>query len=63
MNSQVLQIKMKAALYLKASSARMYDLAEELNRMHYVMPDNGLSKMTKNSELINLKRTIILFVS
>ena len=54
---------MKAALYLKESSTRMYDLAEELNRMHYVMPDNGLSKMTKNSELINLKRTIILFVS
>ena len=32
--------QMKAMLYLKESSARMHDLAEELNRMHDVMRDN-----------------------
>ena len=62
MNSQVLQIKMKAALYLKESSTRMHDLAEELNIMHDIMRDNELSNRTKNSELIKLKRTIIPFV-
>ena len=51
-----------AVLYVKESSARMHDLAEELNRMYDVMRDNELSNRTKNSELIKLKRTIIPFV-
>ena len=54
--------QMKAVLYLKESSARMHDLAEELNRMHDVMRDNELSNRTKNSQLITLKYTIIPFV-
>ena len=53
---------MKDVLYLKESSARMNDLAEELNIMHDVMRDNELSNRTKNSELIKLKRTIIPLV-
>ena len=60
--SSVKDKQMKAVLYLKESSARMHDLAEELNRMHDVMRDNELSNRTKNSELIKLKRTIIPFV-
>ena len=53
---------MKDVLYLKESSARMHDLAEELNRMHDIMHDNELSNRTINSELIKLKCTIIPFV-
>ena len=60
--SSVKDKQMKAVLYLKESSARMHDLAKELNRMHDVMCDNELSNRTKNSELIRLKRTIIPFV-
>ena len=60
--SSVKDKQMKAVLYLKESSVRMHDLAEELNRMHDVMRDNELSNRTKNSELIRLKRTIIPFV-
>ena len=60
--SSIKDKQMKSVLYLKESSARMYDLAEELNRMHNVMRDNELSNRTKNSELIKLNRTIIPFV-
>ena len=60
--SSVKDKQMKAVLYLKESSARMNDLAEELNIMHDVMRDNELSNRTKQSELIKYKCTIIPFV-
>ena len=51
-----------AVLYVKESSAKMHDLAEELSRMNNFIRDNELSNRTENSELIKLKRTIIPFV-
>ena len=60
--SSIKDKQMNDVLYLKESSTRMHDLAEELNIMHDIMRDNELSNRTKNSELIKLKRTIIPFV-
>ena len=63
MINQVLKInKIKTVLYLKESSTRVHGLPEVLNRIYDVMRDNELSNITKNSELINIKRTIIPFV-
>ena len=60
--SSIKDKQMKVVLYLKEFSARMHNLAEELNIMHDVMCDSELSKRTKHSELIKLKLTIIPFV-
>ena len=60
--SSIKDKQMNDVLYLKESSTRMHDLAEELNIMHDIMRDNELSNRTKNSELIKLKRTSIPFV-
>ena len=63
MINQVLKInKIKTVLYLKESSTRVHGLPEVLNRIYDVMRDNELSNITKKSELINIKRTIIPFV-
>ena len=54
--------EMNSTLNLKETSARLFDLHEELSRLHSIICDESISTRKKPSAFVSLGKTIIPFV-